>query len=332
VNGSLGRRDVAIGLLNAAYFERRTERFADLEKRYDLFQAYATHPIYPLLLGGGRPYVAFEHGTMRELPFEDSWRGRLLALAYREAAKVIITNPDVVAQAQLLGLDNYVFIPHPLDEEKYRDGPSELRRALEGEAVDFVVLCPSRHDWHIKGNDRLLHAFAQFVRAKHPNALLILFEWGAEVQRSRELVGELAIEANVRWLRPLPKLRLIDAYRAADVVCDQFLLGTFGAVAPEAMACGRPVVMAFDAGLHRWCFPELPPVVDARSAGEICAVLKRLAGDAEERQRLGGRGREWVERHHSWRLVVDRQVAIYEEILAMETGRKSAGKGYAPLR
>jgi glycosyltransferase involved in cell wall biosynthesis len=254
---------------------------------------------------------------MREYPFQDFWRGRLLALGYRLSDQVIITNPDVVGQARLLGLEerSYSFVPHPLDETRYCPGPSELRAEVERDGFDFLLLCPSRHDWHVKGLDRLLRAFADFVHSQRPKALLLLFDWGQEVDRSRRLVQELGVEGNVRWSPPMPKVRLIDAYRAADVVCDQFLIGTFGAVAPEAMACGTPVVMAFDPDLHAWCFPELPPVVDARTPEEISSALRRLAEDDGERVRLGQLGREWVERHHGWRLVVDRHLEIYEQAL-----------------
>jgi glycosyltransferase involved in cell wall biosynthesis len=165
----------------------------------------------------------------------------------------------------------------------------------------------------------MLRGFAELVRQR-PKALLVLFEWGLELDRSRELIRELGVDANVRWSRPLPKLRLIDAYRGADLVLDQFLIGTFGAIAPEAMACGVPVLMAFEPETHRWCFEELPPVVAARSAEEIGAALTRLAQDEGERKRLGEAGRAWVERWHGWRLVVDRQQALYEEIM---------GRGYS---
>ena len=302
-------------------FERQFGRARRLFGRYDVVQAYGIHPILLLLAGGGRPFVAFEHGTLRELPFDDDWYGRLLSLAYRAAAKLIITNPDVLASARRLELDNYVFVPHPVDEEKYRPGPSKLRAELEAEGWDFVLLAPSRHDWAIKGTDRMLRGFAELVRGGRPRALLLVFEWGLELDRSRDLIRELGVEDNVRWGPPLPKLRLIDAYRGADVVLDQFEIGTFGAIAPEAMACGATVLMAFEPEIHRWCFEELPPVVAVRTAEEIGSALTRLARDDPERHRLGREGRAWVERHHGWRLVVDRQLALYEEL---------TGAGYSP--
>jgi glycosyltransferase involved in cell wall biosynthesis len=162
----------------------------------------------------------------------------------------------------------------------------------------------------------MLRGFAELVHRDRPHAILLLLEWGTELDRSRGLIRELGIERNVQWSPPLPKLRLINAYRAADVVLDQFLIGTFGAVAPEAMACGRPVVMAFEPAIHEWCFTELPPLVDARAPEEIYRALRRLASDRAEREELGRRGREWIERHHGWRLVVDRHLAVYEEALA----------------
>jgi glycosyltransferase involved in cell wall biosynthesis len=177
-------------------------------------------------------------------------------------------------------------------------------------------MAPSRHDWDIKGTDRLLRAFAAFVRQDRPRALLLLNDWGLEVERSRALIAELGIEQNVRWLAPLPKLRLIDAYRASDLVLDQFVLGTFGAVTAEAMACGCPVLTSFDPSIHEWCFPELPPVVDVRTPEQIYGELSRLAADDRSREKLGRASRDWVERNHGWQLVVDRLLSIYDEVLS----------------
>ena len=280
---------------------------------YDLVQAYTVHPVLTMLTAPRRPYVAFEHGTMREVPFEDSPRGRLLALAYLRAEKVFITNPDVVVQAKQLGLDNYLFLPHPVDETKYTPGPSPARRELGLQDETFLLFSPSRQDWDIKANDVMLRAFAQLAK-REPRALLVLTEWGEEVARSRALARELGVAERVCWLEPLPKLKLIEMYRAADIVLDQFLIGTFGAIAPEAMACGAVVVMAFDRSVHEWCYDVQPPVVPARTVDEVAAALLHLVGDDGERDRISRASREWVVRHHNWRLVAERQRSVYEQI------------------
>jgi glycosyltransferase involved in cell wall biosynthesis len=79
--------------------------------------------------------------------------------------------------------------------------------------------------------------------------------------------------------------------------------------------------MAFEPDLHAWCFSVSPPVVDARTPEQIYAELNRLAADDDARLALGQAGREWVERHHGWRVAVDRQLAIYEELVKVRRGR-----------
>ena len=298
-----------------------------LFRRYDVVQAYATHPIFTMINTPDQPYVAFEHGTLRDIPFEDSYVGRLMSLAYLRAGRVIITNSDVISSVRRLGLENYVFVPHPIDETKYRAGPSTIGDELRAGGADFVLLSPSRHDWLEKGNDLVLRAVAELVRRDRPAAVLLLTEWGTQVDDSKRLIDELGIGRNVRWLPPLAKVRLLDAYRAADVVLDQFLIGTFGGIAPEAMACGKPVVMAFDVDVHRWCFPELPPIASARTESEIYAHLSRLARDAEERERVGREGRAWVEKYYSSGIVVERHREIYDAIL---DGAPAAARAPSP--
>jgi glycosyltransferase involved in cell wall biosynthesis len=283
---------------------------------YDLIQAYATEPIHAWMFARDRPCVAFEHGTMRDIPFEDSGRGRLLSLAYRQARKVLITNPDVVTAARRLGLRNFQFIPHPVDEIKYRPGPSLLRHTLTDRwQTDLILFAPSRHNWLLKGNDRLIRAFARFLKATHRNPILILCGWGQEVDRSRTLIDDLGIAAKVVWTPPLNKMKLIQYYNAADIVLDQFTIGTFGTVTPEAMACAKPVVLHFDRQVHEWCYAEMPPVVSAGTEDEIFQRISELADDPGYRSAVGQASREWVVKHHGWELVADRQISIYRELL-----------------
>ena len=291
-------------------------RFEEWSAEYDLIQAYGLEPIYAWLFGRGRPYVAFEHGTMREIPFEDSRRGRLLAVAYQRANRVLITNPDVLSAAQRLGLKGFQFIPHPVDETKYRPEGTTLRQELENRyQTDCILFAPSRQNWALKGNDQVIRAFARLLKATKRRPILILGDWGQEMNDSRELIKDLGITESVVWMPPLPKMRLIEYYNAADMVLDQFTLGVFGSITPEAMACAKPVMLHFDRALHEWCYAEMPPVVSARTEGQIYEAMLRLIDDDGLRSSIGQSSREWVVKHHGWELVADRQISLYRELL-----------------
>ncbi len=115
---------------------------------FDLVQLYGLEAVKGVFLPPAQPFVAFEHSTMRSIPFEDTVQGRLLALAYKTADYCVITNPDVVASARRLGLERYRFIPHPLDETKYTPAETPLRaEILPQTGASLIFLCPTRHEW-----------------------------------------------------------------------------------------------------------------------------------------------------------------------------------------
>ena len=299
--------------------------FRPLSQDYDLTVLYGPEVTKAGLLPPDRPYIAFEHATMRTLPFEDTLQGRLLALGYRLAEACIITNPDVLDSAKRLGLQHYRFIPHPVDETKYCPGETpladELRRELR---VPLIFFCPSRHEWSngsdSKRSDRVIRAFGRYVREAEPAGLpaaaLVLTEWGTDVRASKQLCQELGIEARVVWRHPMHKMRLLEYYRAADIVLDQFheAVGSFGTVTVEAMACARPVIMYFNPQVHEWCLEENPPIQSALTTPEIYGRLVALAGSAERRAAVGAQSRAWVERWHGWQRVAELHLELYREV------------------
>ena len=236
---------------------------AGFSRGYDVVEAYATHPILAYLAGADKPFVAFEHGTLRELPFEDSWRGRLLVARLpqgregRDHQRRRDRRRRAGSGSRTRSSSRTRSTRRSTRPAHRRSGPSSASPRASG-----LLLSPSSQTWQLKGNDALLRGFAEYLRGGDP-AVLVLTDWGPDVERSRALARELGIEERLRWLAPLPKLRLIEAYRAADVVLDQFVLGTFGAIAPggdglrlpgrDGLRSGRPRVVLPGAAAGRRC-------------------------------------------------------------------------------
>jgi glycosyltransferase involved in cell wall biosynthesis len=301
--------------------------YRPLAKHFDLVQLYGLEAAKGVLLAPEKPFVAFEHSTMRSLPFEDTVQGRLLNLAYRVADYCVITNPDVVVSAKRLGLTRYRFIPHPLDETKYTPDPSPRSAAIRDEiraatGAELVFLCPTRHDWSnafdSKRSDRVIRAFAAYcASSENPRAALVLSRWGRDVRATEALIEQLAVAGQVIWRHPMHKLKLLEHYRAADVVLDQFYeaVGAFGTVTAEAMSCARPVIMYFNPAVHEWCLDEIPPIESALTEEQILERLERLAREPEYRQKVGAASREWICRWHGWERCAADHLAVYREVM-----------------
>ena len=289
---------------------------------YDIVVAYGVEPINCLVDYPAKPYIAVDYGNpLREMIGQGKSRvynPQLLRGSYTMADYVILTNPDVRDIVDQLGLRNYIFIPHPVDETRYAPGPSQVRAELEsrfGKDV-VVVFAPARHDWSIKGNDKMIQAFSRLVKEHSAPLVLILNSWGQEVERSKELLRCEGLEDKVIWLPLISKFQMVEYYRAADIVLDQFNIGTFGLTTPEAMACGKPVVLHFDPKVHAWCFTEMPPVLQAQTSEEIYEQVRRLIIDPEFRRQIGEKSREWVIQHHGWEKVANLHIELYQRILS----------------
>lgn len=321
-------RETPLSIEDIATYAERARAHKELFDQYRIIQGYSLDPMYVAIACPDKPFVAFEHGTMREFPYEDSARGRLYALSLQKAEKVIITNADCNLSAQRLGLTNYVFIPHPVDEGKYSPQSSPLRKKLmEEHQVDQIFLAPARHHWKncppglekswFKRNDILIRGLGKYFRS-HPNSriLTIFFSWGQEVDESKELIRDLGFSERVRWEPISSKPVMKDFYNAADLVFDQFNdgIGTFGTVVPEALACAKPVFINYKKELHSWCYSELPPLINVRDPDEITQQLEQLLKHPEMMLRLGEQGRNWFLAQHSSQVVVSRMLDIYQEI------------------
>ena len=298
-------------------------RWRELVEHYDVVVGYATDGIYPLL-AGKHPFVAFEHGTIRNIPFADDVQGQLCALTYRLADAVAITNADNIAAAQKLGLTQHSFIPHPINDLIIDeiDGQEKYLRLHTELDSNFIVFHPSRQHWEPrrhpdweKGNDFFLRGFAKFFHNINPKASALLVNWGNSVGASKQLIAELGIESRVRWIEPLPHGEMMQMISACDALADQFFLGAFGSTMPKALACGKPALLYLDIETHKWCFPEMPPVVNVQTDQQIFEGLSRLHLDRAYYLDLCAAGKAWYSKWHSSAVVTNSFVDIFRRII-----------------
>ncbi len=282
--------------------------------QYDIIIGSGVDAVLPLLLAPKKKHIAFEHGTMRDLPFEKSFWGRLLALAYTQAHCCIITNPDCIVSARKMLLSNYVFLPHPVDY-KYSRNTSEKDNSIIKKNKDFRIFSPARHDWDIKGNEKILKAFADFIsKTESSNSRLYLLEWGNDVDKSKRLINELKIDGYVLWKPVVCGQELSKMYQCCDVVLDQFILGVFGSITPQALACGKPVITSYSREKNGWAFKEPPPILKASNEKDIAISLFRLYCNSDQIYSIGKAGKAWYEKHHSPEYVSKRLKDLLERV------------------
>ena len=143
-------------------------------------------------------------------------------------------------------------------------------------------------------------------RVADPRARLVLI--GIDVDR-RPVASPRA-----RYLGPLPRADLLDAYDA----CDAFVLPSehesFGVVFLEAWMRGKPVI-----GNAR-CQPVRSVIDDgvdgllADDAAGLAESLQRLFGDPDQARRLGAAGRAKVLARYTWERIGRSVYDLYQEL------------------
>jgi glycosyltransferase involved in cell wall biosynthesis len=222
----------------------------------------------------------------------------VLAPAYlEEAARMMPGQP----------LTHFFSIPHFTNVTRFRP-PTASERAAAREAFGippdaFVVLAIGPVG--TASGKRVDHVASALAQASS-RALLVSAgadEEGADAVRGRILT---ALGPRARLLGRVPRERMHELHRTADL----FALGTLGepfsiAIA-EALATGVPVVHHRDP-VTDWVAESGGVAVSMADAdsGALVAVLRRLESDAGERLRLGAAGRALAESRYAPGVVCD---------------------------
>ncbi|MFF9348681.1 glycosyltransferase family 4 protein [Streptomyces sp. NPDC014734] len=210
-----------------------------------------------------------------------------------------------------------VQLPPGVDEKVFHpDSGGDLVRARLGLADRPVVVCVSRLVPR-KGQDTLIRAMPAIL-ARVPDTVLLVVGGGPYAEDLRRLAGETGVGASVRFTGPVPWEELPAHYGAGDVFampCRTRRGGLdvegLGIVFLEASATGLPVVAGDSGGAPDAVLDgETGWVVRGGSEEETADRIVTLLNDPELRQRMGERGRAWVEEKWRWDLLAERLRAL----------------------
>ncbi|MER7723828.1 glycosyltransferase family 4 protein [Streptomyces sp. NPDC096323] len=265
---------------------------------------------------GARRLVATTHG--HEAGWAQLPASRQLLRRIGEGTDTITylgeyTRSRIAAALTPAAAGRMVQLPPGVDEKTFHpDSGGDRVRARLGLTDRPVVVCVSRLVPR-KGQDTLILAMPAIL-AEVPDAVLLIVGGGPYAGELRKLAAQTGVGDSVRFTGPVPWEELPAHYGAGDVFampCRTRRGGLdvegLGIVYLEASATGLPVVAGDSGGAPDAVLDgETGWVVRGGSAEESAERIVALLGDAELRQRMGERGRAWVEEKWRWDLLAER--------------------------
>ena len=169
------------------------------------------------------------------------------------ADAVVVSTVDEqqdIARLYSKSLETISVINAGVDPELFRPAPKSSARNALGIKEDKVVLYVGRIE-PLKGVDILLQAFSLMENVNETRLMIVggNVNQVSEMARLRLLSTELSIDHKVTFTGPVAHSELPDYYNATDVFALPSYYESFGLVALEAMACGKPVVASRVGGL-----------------------------------------------------------------------------------
>lgn len=271
-----------------------------------LFISFIKRAPYALNVSDLWPESAVQMGMLRNRLLVGALK-KMVRYFYRHAAVVLAMTAGIREKIVAKGIDSskVVLFRNSVDADFFCTGiePNGLRKHL-GVAGDAYVALYAGNLGLAQGLDSLLEVARLFQQDGLGKVHFVLAGDGADRVRLMQLAKDMQLK-NVVFAAPLPKKSMPALLNTADcVVVPLRDLELFRGALPtkmfEAMACGKPVVLAIPG--------EAEDLMNEAGAG-LCVrpgdfqgihdAILRLVNDAEAARSMGVRGRTYVQSHFS---------------------------------
>ena len=254
---------------------------------------------------------------------EPTWRRQLEEEVARGADLIIASNPherDSLERLYGAPEERISVVTCGVDIGLFRPLNRQQARSKLGLPPGKILLFVGRLE-HIKGVDLLLQAMV-FLRSVSdlPAELfprLIMVGGEEEIEPGRAQARKLGVAPWVLFLGAQPRERMPLYYAACDVVVIPSRYESFGIVALEAAACGRPVIATSVGGLPYAVSPDRTALlVPGNEVAALALAIQQILVDQDLADSLSQQGRKWAE-DFSWSRICDRILSLYERALTI---------------
>ena len=295
----------------------RHVREFDLVHIHALF-SYAAFPAALLAHRAGVPYIVRPLGTLNRWGIRNR-RPWLKKLSFRvlesrilaSAAGIHYTSEQERVEAGELGISAHpIVIPNAV-ELPVRQASWPVHAIADRKIILFL----SRID-RKKGLDLLFEAFAR-VRNQCPAAVLVLAGTGdpALVASLKHDAERLGIASDVVWAGFLAGDDKWAALSGADVFVLPSYSENFGIALVEALACGCPVVLSDQVGIHREISRAEAGLVTPCRVDELAGAILNVLTDAALRRRMSENGVRLARQQFSLEAVSRQLAAAYAAVI-----------------
>jgi hypothetical protein len=184
---------------------------------------------------------------------------------------------------------------------------------------ELIIFSHSRHNGfnlsadmaiHQKGNNILIEGVASFVKT-HPKVKtkLIFFEYGMDVEASKELIKAHDIGDYIVWMPLMQRKEIMLGLNMADISCGQFDNSwlTCGVV-NETLASNIPLLHYREDALYNKEYETLYPLMNAKTAADITERLEVFLADKDNQNKRAKQGAAWLKKY-----TVDNPLRIIQE-------------------
>ncbi|MCE4610622.1 MAG: glycosyltransferase family 4 protein [Desulfurococcales archaeon] len=258
----------------------------------------------------GIPRVATNHSIFFAYDKTGLWRIASIILPtrfllpYAQAVISVSKAADMMVENIVDNMVDRYIIPNAVDTERFKP-------MKHMEDPDPTIVFVGRLVWR-KGPHILVRAFKKVLK-EIPDAKLLIAGKGEFEPVIRLLAKRYNIEDKVIMLGVVPEHEKPLLYNRGWVTAVPSIANeSFGIVALEAMASGKPVVATRHGGLKDLVIHgETGLLVKPGSSKELAEALTLLLQDKTLREKMGLKAREVVEKYYTWDPIVSKILKVY---------------------